>query len=177
MTTIARTLVDGAESGDTLTSAVAGVLTRLPPVAVAGLTVPSTDLSAALSALLDVPIGNLALRGWQQRREVVDACRRTATEAGAREVLRLLDHRIVSRQSPTLEVLLDGVRVVLLELDLTVEIEVNGVDLVIEHGAVQDARPGSATARADLRAWDVVLAEHEFQPVDLDRRPAGPRPS
>lgn len=165
MTTIARALVrtDDAGAGTALQQA----MSRLGPLRVAGLAVPTAEVSSALAALLDQPIGNIALRAWTQHGEIEQACRRTSANPGSREVVRLLKHRIVSRQSPVIEALVDGAPVPLIELDLLVEIEASSADLVIEHGMVADRRAGTAIARAKLSASDLTLAEHEFQPVDL----------
>lgn len=165
MTTIARALAGTDDAGSE--AALQQALLRLGQLRVAGLVVPSAEVSSALAALLDQPLGNVALRAWAQHHEIQQACQRTAADPGSREVVRLLKHRIVSRQSPVIEAMVHGAPVPLIELDLRVEIEASSVDVVIENGVVTDTRPGTAIAKATLSASGVTLAEHELQPVDL----------
>lgn len=167
MTTIAQTLVGGNEPISRLASVVGGVLERLGPLRLAGLVVPTADVVAAIATLLDVPVGNLAIKGWQQHRDVSAARASTAANPGTHEVVRLLEHRIESHQSPVIEVTVNGVSQEVLALDLDVEVEAASVDLVIRHGKVDEVRSGPAIARGELSASEVVLASHEFQAVDL----------
>ena len=167
MTTVAQTLVAGGDALSQLTATVTQVLGRLGPLRLANLTVPTADVASSLATLLDVPIGNLALQGWQQHRDVAAARRSTAIHPGTREVVRLLEHRIESHQSPVIEVTVQGVPKEVLALDLDVEIEAASVDLVIEHGEIVAVESGPAIAKGTLSASDVVLASHEFQAADL----------
>jgi hypothetical protein len=171
MTTIAQTLVAGGNATTRLAEQIAPVIGRLDALRLAGLAVPTVDVASTLSSLLDVPLRGLALKGWRQYRDVAEARRSTAEHPGTREVVELLEHRIESRQSPAIEVTVEGVPREVLALDLLVEIEATTAQLVIEHGEIVRFETGPAVARGTLSAHDVVLASHEFQAVDLSVDP------
>lgn len=136
-------------------------------LAAAGLVAASTDVAAALVRLLDMPIGNLAIRAWSRHRDVDRARAETRATPGEREVVQLAAHTITSEQSPTVDVSAGGVHTTLLTLDLEVEIEVGLVAVVIENGEIVETTPGPTRASAKLSASDVVLAERELTLVDL----------
>ena len=79
MTTVAETLVPGSDAISQLAATVSQVLGRVGPLRMAGLVVPISDVASSLTTLLDVPVGNLAIEGWQQHRDVAEARRRTTT--------------------------------------------------------------------------------------------------
>ncbi len=140
----------------------------LQSVRIGGAAVPMPEVVNAVAQLLDMPVGNIALQGWHQQREVLKAKAETAGQPGTREVVRVLQHTITSKQSPTVRATAGAASVTILTLDLEVEIKVSSADLVVEAGQMTQARAGSAVAKAKLSASGTTLAEREFQPVDLN---------
>ncbi len=131
--------------------------------------VPVAQVIPAIWKLLDMPAGNLAIRGWGKHREVSAAMNQTKDRIGDRRVVRLAEHSIKSKQTPTIDASVAGASKTVLVLDLEVEIEVASVDLIIEQGEIVDSIAGGAVAKAKLSASGVTLAEREFSPIELDR--------
>ena len=167
-TTLAELLIgSAAETPAVLAAAMAGAQAVLARLSVAGLSIPGHDVASAVAKLLEMPIGNLAIKGWSGHRSVADAKRRTAENPGAREVVRLLDHRIKSKQKPEILVEINGAPVPLFELTLEVELRISSADVVVERGEVVDVGPGSVVAKGKLSAADVELLTSEFRQVEL----------
>ncbi|HKJ56350.1 MAG TPA: hypothetical protein VJ978_10220 [Nitriliruptoraceae bacterium] len=167
MTSIANVLVGGHDPLGQLTTTIAPILERLDALRTAGLHLPAADIATALATLLDMPVSDLAKKGWQQHRDVEAARASTAANPGFQEVVRLLEHRVESRHAPALEITVNGVPREVLALELLVEIEAANVDLVVRNGEIDEVRSGPAIARGTLSASEIVLASHEFQTVDL----------
>ena len=167
MTTIAALLFGVPPSRDaaikTAFGRISGPLSRIN---VGGVSIPPVEVTNAVVALLELPMGNLAVHGWQQHRRVQEAIERTRTDPAGREVVELLRHKIRSKQQPTIDVDVDGVAMPILELEVEVELEVASAELVIERGAVSAVRTGPTRGKATLSASGVTLAQQQFSPVD-----------
>jgi hypothetical protein len=168
MTTLSQLLFDDEATGRrVLTRALGPAGTDVARLDVAGLSVDPPQVSGALLRLLDLPLANVALEGWNQHARVAAARTRTAASPGSREVLDLGEHTVTWSQSPVLEAWVGGMSAELLSLDLDVEVRVTAVTLVVEGGRVAEVHPGPARARASLRAGGRTLASHELRSVDL----------
>jgi hypothetical protein len=166
MTTICELLgLDAAKRRRQLTTSVERAIARVPGL-VAG---PAVALQAygAITGLLRVPVGTLALVAWDRHQRVLAACRSTADVPGAREVVALREHTITTTRRVDVELDVAGATRRLLELVLTVRIEVAAVELVVEEGRVSEARPGTARASAVLTADGFELARQTLRPVTL----------
>jgi hypothetical protein len=167
MTTIASLLFGSPHEGRAAVErALERALGPLTALRVGGISVPSVEVVDAVSALLELPVGNLALKGWEQQRNVAESLERTRHDPSGREVVELLQHRIRSRQRPTVDVDFDGVRSTVLELDVDVELMVSSAELIIERGRVSSVRNGPTRGHARLSASGVTLAERELTSVD-----------
>lgn len=133
----------------------------------AGLQADRGDVASALARLLDVPIGNIAIKGWAKHRDVEKARAETRATPGDRQVVQLASHTITSTQKPTVDISVAGVQHTVLTLDLEVRIEVGLASLAIEGGEIVDTMPGPTVASAKLSASGVVLAEHDLTVADL----------
>lgn len=166
MTTVTQLLFGTVEQGIKTLDARAGPLTAMLRGA-PGVAVAPADVATAITDLLDVPLGNLALAAWDQQRRVRAALDETRRQPGSRQVVRLLEHTISSTQHPTLDVESGPVRARLLSLTLDVAIAINATELVIEGGRVVEVRAGAASASASLSAGHVTLAQRQLSDIDL----------
>ena len=114
-----------------------------------------------------MPVGNIAAKGWVKHRKVQRAIEVTAASPSEKQVVRIAEHSIKSKQSPTVEATAGGLTKTLLKLDLEVELEIASVELVIIGGEIQDAKNGGSLAKAKLSASGLTLAEQELKPADL----------
>jgi hypothetical protein len=168
MTTIASLLFgDGPSRQQAITSALNPIAGRLAQIQIKGLSVPTVDVTNALAALLEMPVGNLALQGWQHHNSVEQACDRTRNDPASREVIHLMPHKISSTQRPVIEAAVEQFAIPVLELTLRAELEVSSADIEVSHGQVTQARPGSGSGHLTLDAGGVTLADREFDQLDL----------
>lgn len=167
MTTVSDLLFASPSEGQRVLSAAFETAPGLGQMTIGGLTVPSIDISSALLRLFQVPLGNLALRGWNFQREVERAKTETALDPDGREVLKLFEHKIRSHQSPTIELRAGDLAVTVAKLTAEVEIVITSAELVIERGEISGLEPGEAKASAKLKAGDAVIAERSAVPVRL----------
>lgn len=163
MTTTVGELLGGPGTQARLTSEVA----RL--VRLSGAVVPSTEATGVLVELLEMPLGDLALRAWRAERDVRQACERTAVAPGGREVVHHFQHRVRSVQEPVVEISVNGVRQRVLTLELEVLLEVSGADVLVEAGQVRDVRPGAVSGRARLSGGGSVILETPVPNVGTGR--------
>jgi hypothetical protein len=147
----------------------------LGQITVGGFAIEPPQVSGALIGLLDMPIGNLAVHGWEHSAAIERAKQRTLSDPGSREVVTLGEHTIRSTQSPTVDASVGGAKVTLLQLDIKVTITVTGVRLVVEEGRIASATPGPARAGATVSAGGTTLFSRETRPVDLDLHVPRPR--
>jgi hypothetical protein len=166
VTSLRELLFAGAEAPQrSLRVPLQGLLDRVPDVAGVG-DLPG-QATAAILALLAMPLGNVALTAWAAHARVRAACEQTAREPGSRQLVRLLDHTIRSEQHPTVDLDVGGATRQLLVLTLQVEIVVSVADLVVEGGRVSGVMTGATSASAALLAGEVLLARGALQGVDL----------
>ncbi len=168
MTTLTELLIEPqADAATELASALGRSPAVLAKLSVGGLAVPDVEVANAIMTLLDLPVGNIVLKGWDEYRGIAEAKRATADDHNSRQVVRLLEHRITSSHEPVVEVELNGVTYPLLKMTLEIELRLSTVDVTVERGAVADVRPGSSSAKASLSAGKVVLAEKQFRELEL----------
>ena len=157
----------GAAISDRLATAGRRLLDLVPGVP--GLS--EAQMARAITGVLDQPVANVALRGWQHHRLVEEAVERTAEVPGSVEVVELLSHQITSSHHPTLEVTVDGVTVKVIELAVDIVLDVDNVGLTIAGGRVTGWTPGRVEGRATMTASGITIAESEHTLVDLTPNP------
>lgn len=167
MTTIAALLFGSHSSREALERALTIVTGPAQSFSVAGLSVPTDDVAAALAATLEIPVGTLALQGWGHHRQVVAARERTRFETDSRETIRLKEHTITSTQRPALIVDVNGVASPLLELTLAVAMHLNWATLVVERGEITSTEAGQANGSVALKAGTMTLAKRDFSQADV----------
>lgn len=168
MTTISRLMFDtDAQGARVLAQQLGTAGLDVSHVRVGGLSVEPPEVSGALMRAFDVPVGNLALDGWQAHARVAHARARTAAAPGSREVVELGEHELSIRQSPVVEAWVGGASVELLHLSLELGIRVAAAALTVQDGRVVDVRPGPAGGRVVLSAEGRKLLTRDFHGVDL----------
>jgi hypothetical protein len=169
MTTVAELLgVEGAAPRRALISRVGPVLAGSPAAVLVGPSL-AAQVVDAISSLVRVPVGSLALGAWNRYRTVADACRETAGRPEARKVISLYEHTMSITQNPTVEVDVGGASHRLLSLTLAVTLRFTAAELVVRGGRVEEVRPGPAVGSATLSAGGVELARRESATVTLPR--------
>jgi hypothetical protein len=126
------------------------------------------QLVDALRTVLDEDIMSLLLKGWAKHRGLVEAAAETAREPDAERLVALAEHRITLALDPTVDVLLDGVRLVTLVCRVEVIFDVGKVEAVVRAGRLVQAHAGHSAVTASTAVEDHEIARrtHEW-PVEL----------
>lgn len=139
-----------------------GDLTRLTQQ---GREAADEQLASVAAGLLDLDLGDLLIYGWRTRERLVKAARQTRQIPGRREVVQLGTHRITSVHNPTIELLIDGVKVHTFRFQLTVTFDIEVAALIIQDGLVTALKAGdgavTCTLTLEMPGGDVELVNQQ----------------
>jgi hypothetical protein len=124
-----------------------GELTRLTEQ---GREAAEEQLASVAAGLLDLDLGDLLIYGWRMRERVIKAARQTQQVPGRREVVQLGTQRITSAHHPTVDLLVDGVKVHTFRFQLTVIFDVEVAALVIQGGRLTELTAGDCVVTGTL---------------------------
>jgi hypothetical protein len=123
------------------------------------------QLASVTEGLLDLDLGDLLIYGWRTRERVVQAARKTRQIPGRREVVQLGTQRITSAHNPTIELLIDGVKVHTFRFELTVIFDIEVAALIIQHGQLTGLKAGdgevTCTLTLQMPGGDVELVKQQ----------------
>jgi hypothetical protein len=108
------------------------------------------QLASVTAGLLDLDLGDLLIYGWRTGERLVKAARQTRQIPGRQEVVQLGTHRITSAHKPTIEVLVDGVKVHTFRFQLTVIFDIGVAALIIRDGLVTALKAGDGAVTCTL---------------------------
>jgi hypothetical protein len=151
---------EAATGADLLTQAIdeEAVAAALPQLSRAGRAAAGAELTDMAKGLLELDLGSLALAGWRKHHDLLAAATRTAEHPGSTELVELATHRITSTHRPTVDVLVDGVRVAVVRLELEVELLV--LVATVRRGHLIGLRSGSVDVRLSLSVAGRQVAAH-----------------
>jgi hypothetical protein len=117
--------------------------------------------------LLRVPLTTILGRAWKDLKEVREAVETTRKAPGRTEVVALADHSVESEHKPYLDLYEGGKRIGRITFPISLEIELRGLLLEIETGAIRKIASGDARVKGTLKIGDVTLVEKAFERVRL----------
>ena len=119
------------------------------------------QLASVTAGLLDLDLGDLLIYGWRTRERLVRAARQTRQIPGRHEVVQLGSHRITSAHNPTIDLLIDGVKVHTFRFQLTVIFDIEVAAVIIQDGRLTALRAGdgavTCTLTLEMPGGDVEL--------------------
>jgi hypothetical protein len=123
------------------------------------------QLASVTAGLLDLDLGDLLIYGWRTRERLLKAARETRQRPGREDVVQLGTHRITSARNPTVELLVDGVKVHTFRFQLTVIFDIDVATLVIRDGLLTSLKAGdftvTCTLALEMPGGDIELANQE----------------
>lgn len=108
------------------------------------------QLASATTGLLDLDLGDLLIYGWRTRERLLKAACQTRQVPGRREVVQLGSHRITSAHNPTVELLIDGVKVHTFRFELTAIFDIEVAALVVQDGLLTALKVGDGAITCTL---------------------------
>jgi hypothetical protein len=153
---------EAATGADLLAQAIEeeAVAAALPQLSRAGRAAAGAELTDMAKGLLELDLGSLALAGWREHHDLLAAATRTAEHPGSTELVELATHRITSTHRPTVDVLVDGVRVAVVRLQLEVVLLVRALVATVRRGHLIGLRSGSVDVRLSLSVAGRPVAAH-----------------
>ena len=123
------------------------------------------QLASVTAGLLDLDLGDLLICGWRTRERLVKAARETRQMPGRQDVVQLGTHRIASTHNPTVELLIDDVRVHTFRFQLTVIFDIDVAALIVRDGLLTALKAGdgavTGTFTLEMPGGDIDLAKQQ----------------
>jgi hypothetical protein len=119
------------------------------------------EIASVARGLLDLDLGDLVLAGWRKYADLIAAAKRTLADPDTPEVMELASHRVTSTHHPSVDLLLDDVRVASVRFELTVEFLLKGLVTTMRAGRLVAVSGGSCDVTATLAAEGSQLAKRE----------------
>ena len=141
-------------------------LARVARIPAAALGTVESEVGTVAGDLLDLDIGDAVVLGWRRYTALTAAAARTLAARGTEEVVALATHRVSSTYTPSVDVLVDEVKVNTLEFALSLQFEIRGLSAVVRGGDLVALRGGDCLLTARLTLEGAQLA-HKERPVDL----------
>jgi hypothetical protein len=128
------------------------------------------QLASVTAGLLDMDLGDLLIYGWRTRERLVKAARETRQIPGRQDVVQLGTHRITSAHNPTVELLVDGIKVHTFRFQLTVIFDIDVAALVVRDGLLTALKAGdgavTCTLALEMPGGDIELVNQQRK-IDL----------
>jgi hypothetical protein len=123
------------------------------------------EVTTQAAALLDVDLIGLLVAGWRAHQDLTAAARHTLTAPGSTELVDLTTHQITTTQQPDVSVLIDGHRIAILKLGLSVVFDVSALVAGISAGRLIALHSGRCdiTATLAIQGIDVVTRKAHFE--------------
>jgi hypothetical protein len=138
---------------------VSGALTHHAGITSKALGVLDQRVAEALTGLLDIDLGNLALDGWSKYDELLAAAHRSQEAPRKDEAVQLIELRVISTHRPAVELYVAGALVATITFDLEVHIGVHAVDAIVRAGRLVALRGGDVALAARLSAKGQTIVE------------------
>jgi hypothetical protein len=119
------------------------------------------QLGGIASGLLAIDLGDGLVLGWLKLAALTEAARRTLETPSSEEIVELVSHRVTSDFRPSIDLMVDGIRVNTFEFHLSVVFDVTGVSAVVKDGALTAVRGGDCVITAIFTLEGAPLAQRK----------------
>jgi len=130
-----------------LLGAVGSDLSRLTQL---GREAAEEQLASATASLLNLDLGDLLIYAWRIHHRLIEAANRTVQAPGREELVQLGSERITATRHPTIELLVDGVKVHTFRFELSVIFDMEVAVLIVRGGQLTGLKAGGCTVACTL---------------------------
>lgn len=127
-----------------------------------GMQAINREIATVANGLLHLDLEDILMSGWRKYTELTKAAERTLDTPGSEEIVFLATHRIVSTHHPSVDLLVDGVKVHTFIFELKVIFDLNCVAAVLRQGDLVAMRGGECVVTVTLTL--------EKTPLELSRK-------
>jgi len=134
-----------------------------------GFTVPPSFyelMILKLTEAMDIDIGNILIWGWRKQREIVQYRNKENPPGGSHNV-PLLEHTLASKHSPTLQPVVNGVRLARLKFDINLKLKIYGAVLIIRDGKIMQVLTGNCVGNGSIAYAGFAILEKKTAPINL----------
>jgi hypothetical protein len=140
----------------------------------------SEQVAGHVCGFLQENLASVFAGAWNKYSELKRYAKQTREDATSTVDVALADHDFTYELSPSVDVLLDGVKVAHIPFSIAVTFAVNGLELALKHGCVERVSSGRCDCKAailcaDNEIWSRALAGvnlpgelHLAKPIALD---------
>ncbi len=146
----------------------------VPAVSQEGLT---GAFNTALEQVMAVQIGEILLASWSKLGALNEAMKSTGADPTSVVILPLLDHKVSSTHAPCIDLLCAGKELAKLAFDISVVLQLKGVELEVRRGAITAVTAGKAVAEGKLVLAGKTLVQRKSKDLPLPGRLALGAPS
>src|SRR5262245_34876083 len=107
-------------------------------------------VASITAGLLDFDLGDLLIYGWRIHGRLVDAGKETLASPGRQVVVQLGSHQVTSTHNPTIDVLIDGVRVHTFRFQVTAVFDIDLAAAIVQDGRLISLKAGDGSVTATL---------------------------
>ena len=127
-------------------------------------------LASVTAGLLNIDLGDVLIYSWRTHDRLVKAARDTVQAPGRQDVVQLGSHQVTWTKQPTVDLLVDGVRVHTFRFQLTITFQVDVATAVIKEGKLTALKAGDGsvvgTLTLGMPGGDIQLLRQE-QKINL----------
>jgi hypothetical protein len=125
------------------------------------------EVATVADGLLDVGLGDILSSGWSTYSDLTNAAKRTLASPASEEVVVLTTHSVVSTHHPSVDLIVDGVKVHTFVFELKVELNLSGIVAVVQRGNLVALRGGECVVTATLTVEGTPLELSREGRIDL----------
>lgn len=124
-------------------------------------------LASATAGLLEVDLGEVLIHCWRRHDRMVKAAEETARTPGRHEVVQLASYQVTWTNHPTIDLLVDGVRVHTFRFQLSISFKVQVAAAILQEGKLVALKAGDTTVAIalglEIAGGDLELLRKEQQ--------------
>jgi len=127
----------------------------------------SGDLKKAVLKALDIALDDLlgrAWSGWEELRQYADPKQTPPDEIN---LVTVSNHTIKSQHEPSVDIIVDGVPIHSFDFDVSVQLDVKGVDLEVQGGKITKIRLGSLKLGGSVKLGNRPLLKKDVAQVTI----------
>ena len=126
--------------------------------------------NTALEQVMAVQIGDILLNSWSKVGVLNEALQSTRADPASVVIVPLLDHKVTSSHAPCIDLLCAGKELAKLAFDLSVVLQLKGVELEVRKGAISAVTAGKAVGEGKLVLAGKTLVQRKTPDLPLPGR-------
>ena len=125
------------------------------------------EIATVADGFLKLDLGDILISGWRKYTDLTKAAERTLANPDNEELVVLATHRVISTHHPSVDLLVDGVKVHTFVFEVTVILDLKGVTAVVRRGDLVALRCGECEVTVTLTLEDTPLELSRKSRIDL----------